>query len=495
MVENQISYQYERNNMRITLIVTMFLAIVCMLQVADAESPKGMETPAWPEKPADNWLTYHLAHPGPGNAFPGDPNPSFFYKGRYHLHYIYRNKTGYVFGHVSSKDMVHWKWHPTVLGPPTTGHGMFSGTGFFTKEGKPAMIYHGEASDRNWIAYALDDNMDKWTKPEAIIPKDKDGKEPKMRHWDPDCWLNGDTYYALSGGSNPQLLKSKDLKNWTHLGDVFHADFPEDLGVPKAEDVSCANMFKIGNKWMLLCISHPLGCRYYLGDFKGEKYLPTFHAMMNWQKAGRYGEYFAPESMLTEDGRRVMWAWLMIKSAPTGVQALPRELTLPADGVLRMKPLRELKSLRSDEKGEKQITVKSDKAYKLKGIAGDTIELEVTFKAPTAKEFGINVLCDKDGANGATISAGTGSKTLTVGKMKPPFELKKGEDLVLRVFIDKNLVEIFANDRQAAAFVHNHKPEDVNVFLFAKGGDVTVPEVTAWKMQSIYKGGMGPGRD
>jgi len=472
--------------MKTTLTVTMFLVMVCTLQIADAESPKGMEIPAWPEKPADNWLTFHLAHPGPGKAFPGDPNPSFFYKGRYHLHYIYRNKSGFVFGHVSSTDMVHWKWHPTVLGPPTTGHGMFSGTGFFTKEGKPAMIYHGQGSRRNWIAYALDDNMDKWSQPEAIIPKDKDGKEPKMRHWDPDCWLNGDTYYALSGGRDPQLLKSKDLKNWKHLGNLLHDDYPKNLGVRKGEDISCANMFKIGYKWMLLCISHPLGCRYYLGDFKDEKYLPTFHAMMNWQKAGRYGEYFAPESMLTKDGRRVMWAWLMVKSAPTGVQALPRELELPKDGVLRMKPLRELKSLRSDAKSEKQITVKSDKAYKLKGISGDTIELEVTFKSPSAKEFGINVLCDKDGANGATISAGTGSKTLTVGKMKPPFELKKGEDLVLRVFIDKNLVEIFANDRQAAAFIHNHKPEDVNVSLFAKGGDVTVTKVTVWKMKSIY---------
>ena len=41
-------------------------------------------------------------------------------------------------------------------------------------------------------------------------------------------------------------------------------------------------MFKIGNKWMLLCISHRLGCRYYLGDFKDEKYLPEFQAMMSW---------------------------------------------------------------------------------------------------------------------------------------------------------------------------------------------------------------------
>jgi hypothetical protein len=118
-----------------------------------------IETPEWPEDPPDNWLTYHLAHPGPGKADPGDPNPAFFYKGWYHLHYIYNSKYGFSNAHVSSKDMVHWKWHPTVLTPPITRHGMFSGTGFFTKEGHPAMIYHGVGSrtarlairDLTWI--------------------------------------------------------------------------------------------------------------------------------------------------------------------------------------------------------------------------------------------------------------------------------------------------------------------------------------------------------
>jgi sucrose-6-phosphate hydrolase SacC (GH32 family) len=34
--------------------------------------------------------------------------------------------------------------------------------------------------------------------------------------------------------------------------------------------------------------------------------------------------------------------------------------------------------------------------------------------------------------------------------MQPPFELKEGEDLTLRIFIDKNMIEAFANNRQAA---------------------------------------------
>jgi beta-fructofuranosidase len=445
----------------------------------------GVETPALPANPPDNWLTYHLVHPGPGGAMPGDPNCAFYWKGRYHLHYIYNHKYGFAFAHVSSDDMVHWKWHPTTLTPKFTGHGMFSGTGFITKEGKPAIIYHGQGSDRNQIAFALDDNLEQWTKPVAIMPKEASGQEAKMNHWDPDCWLNGDTYYAISGGGPPHLMKSPDLKKWVHLGLLLHDDMPTTLGVNKNEDVSCANMFKIGKKWMLLCISHPLGCRYYLGDFKDEKYLPEFHAMMSWNG----NHFFAPESVLSKDGRRVMWAWLLnLPIAPCGIQSLPRELELPEGGVLRIRPLRELESLRYDRKQEEGIAVKSDAVHRLKEIGGDALELEVTFQSPTAKESGLDVLCDKNGENGVRVAYLPASKTLRVGTVNASFELKQGEDLTLRVFVDKNLVEVFANDRQAAVAAIKYAPENLGVSLFSKGGDVVVKEIKGWKMKSIYAG-------
>jgi sucrose-6-phosphate hydrolase SacC (GH32 family) len=244
-------------------------------------------------------------------------------------------------------------------------------------------------------------------------------------------------------------------------------------------------MFKIGRKWMLLCISHPLGCRYYLGDFKDEKYLPDFHAMMSWN--GR--EFFAPESMATPDGRRVMWAWLIdMPIAPSGVQALPRELELPEDGVLRIRPLRELETLRFDEKRESGITVKSDSAHRLEGIGGDALEVAVVFKSPAARELGVDVLCDKEGENGLKIAYMAESKTLRVGKVNAPLALKEGEDLALRVFVDKNLVEVFANDRQAAVAAHPYDAGNLGVRLFSKGGDAALKEARSWKMKSIYAG-------
>ena len=449
--------------------------------------PYDPETPEWKENPPNEWLTYHLAHPGPGPAYPGDPNPMFYYKGRYHLHYIYRSSAGggFAFAHVSSKDMVHWEWHPTVLVPRTTGHGMFSGTGFFTKDGRAAMIYHGQGSGRNHIAYALDDNMDKWTKPEALEPKDKDGNAPRMRHWDPDCWQIGDTYYALSGGKDPELMKSDDLKNWTYLGKLLHEDYPKDLGVSRGEDISCCNIFKIGNKWMLLCISHGLGCRYYLGDFKDEKYLPEYHERMS--HGGK--DYFAPESMLTKDGRRVMWTWVFGNAGSlNGIQALPRELELPADGVLRIKPLRELESLRHKETSEKKITVKGGETYSLKAIAGDAIEIELLSKVYGAEEFGIDVLCDEKGENGTRVALNRKDNVLKVGRVTAPFKMKDGDDLRLRIFVDKNLVEVFANDIQAVFCKDGKLNTGATTRLFSTGGDFTADKITGWKMKSAYKG-------
>jgi len=480
-----------------SLLFLSLLTSVCSAEVKKAAK----ETPTMPTNPPKTWLTYHLAHPGPGKAVPGDPNPAFFWKGRYHLHYIYRNHLGFSFAHVSSEDMIHWTWHPTVLGPPTVGHGMFSGTGFITKDGRPAMVYHGQGSNRNWITYGLDDNLDQWTKPHEMTPRDKDGKlMTDMRYFDPDIWINNGIYYGLNGVSSKKpavIMKSDNLKDWDYIGELLHPDFDEEkLGVARDEDISCANIFKLGEKWVLLCISHRLGCRYFIGDFKDEQFLPEQHGLMNWTRA----EYFAPESLLTPDSRRVMWAWCTTRDArkpigerlQTGIQSLPRELSLSEEGTLLIKPLRELNKLRTNEKSVQSLTVKSDTMHVLRGISGDTMELEIVLEAPTAKEFGIKVLCDEEGNKGFAIASGKGKKTLNVDYINPPFELKEGKDLTLRVFIDKNLIEVFANDRQAAVGWHDYDAKDLHVSLLSNGGHWRVKRISVWQMKSIY--GKGPDR-
>ena len=46
-------------------------------------------------------------------AMPGDPNGAFYYKGKYHLMYLYKKTgSGYSWGHVSSSDLLHWPAPP-----------------------------------------------------------------------------------------------------------------------------------------------------------------------------------------------------------------------------------------------------------------------------------------------------------------------------------------------------------------------------------------------
>lgn len=465
-----------------------------LLAKSGREIPFAPETPARPAHPPKDWLRYHLAHPGPGTAMPGDPNCAFFWKGRYHLHYIYNNQDGFSFAHVSSTDMVHWQWHPTTLTPPKTEHGMFSGTGFFTKEGRPAIIYHGEGSGRNQIAVALDDNLEQWTAPMAIEPRVQPGQDgSKIANWDPDAWVDNGHYYALSGGSPgsgkpPTLFRSEDLKNWDYLGLFLTHDMPS---VQADEDVSCPNFFPIGGKHMLLCISHNLGCRYYLGAWKDEKFSPDFHARMNWKKqAGQNwgGDFFAPESLLTPDGRRVMWAWCILNTAGTqsGIQSLPRELSLPDDGVLRIRPLRELESLRGEARHAREVALRAGETSVIPEIAGDGLELSLEVDLGAAKSFTTQVYCDAKGQGGIPIRVDTAARTLSLGDTVAPFNVPSDERLVFRIFLDQDMVEVFANDRQAIVGVHAHAAGQTHIAVSAEGANAKIISLTAWPMSSPW---------
>lgn len=455
-------------------------------------------------------LNFHMMHPGEDSS-PGDPNAAFYLDGVYHMHYIlrhpWRDGHSYAFVHVTSPDMLHWTWQTTKLQPSFTGHGMFSGTGFLTKAGAPAAIYHGQGSGRNHIAIAADRQLSAWQKPYAVEPITADGRAPDMRHWDPDCFLIGDTYYAISGGHNPPLLRSHDLKNWTYIGDFMRQYLP---GTAIGEDISCPNFFRLGDKWMLLCISHPYGCRYYLGDWdaKAEQFVPEAHGRMNWRRpqqslyAALDRDFFAPESLLTPDGRRVMWAWLRSLHddiAERSIQSLPRELWLGADGSLRMRPLRELATLRHDETVLCDIQVApSDTdaallaAPPLVALDGDAYEIEITVARAQAerKRFGVQLFVD-DGRAGLPVLFMPEYGRLRVGDTEAPFsvsELEPSEDLVLRIFIDKYLVEVFVNDRQAAVACDMQYQAGKYLRPYSFHEATTLRKLAIWRMRPTNQG-------
>ncbi len=437
---------------------------------------------------------FHFVVPE-GIAKPFDPNGAIFWKGRYHLFYIFQDRRGHNWGHVSSTDLVHWRHHPTGL----VG-GMFSGNCFLNKDGRPTMCYH-QVGEGNALAVALDDDLNAWEKlaSNPITPHTRPGDEHhgKYESWDPFGWLEGDTYYAIFGGKRPGVAKSASLAGpWEYVGDLLGGTVE---GVSIREDVSCADLFELGGRHVLLCISHRLGCRYYVGDWRDEQFHPTSHAQMSWVDHS----FFAPESLLDDRGRRIMWAWVLDRPGFgtredcgwSGTMSLPRVLSLGDDGALRMSPPEELATLRYDPRTRKRLSVPADGELAIEGIAGDSLELAVEMTAQRPGRFGVKVCCCPDGEEQTLVyydaaermlkvdttrsSLAEGPRTVEAG----PLELADGEPLNLRVFVDKSIVEAFANGRQAVTRrIYPSRPDSLAVRLFATDTPAQAPALQAWKI-------------
>jgi beta-fructofuranosidase len=198
-----------------------------------------------------------------------------------------------------------------------------------------------------------------------------------------------------------------------------------------------------------------------------------------------------------------MWAWIF--DSPgfkmrsdyqwSGTMSLPRVLSLGADGMLRMNPPEEIERLRYNGKKQANLEVNADSELAVTGIGGNSLELDLEMSARDAKQFGIKVCCSPGGEEQTRIYYDAADKKLKVDTNKSsltegpktveagPFELKADETLKLRVFVDKSVVEVFANGRQAVMRrIYPSRADSVGVTLFSVGGAARVPTLEAWEM-------------
>lgn len=64
-----------------------------------------------------------------------------------------------------------------------------------------------------------------------------------------------------------------------------------------------------------------------------------------------------------------------------------------------------------------------------------------------------------------------------------PLELKDGEKLRLRIFMDRSILEVFANARQCVTQrIYPARSDSLGVVLFSVGGPVEIESLQAWQM-------------
>ena len=410
--------------------------------------------------------------------------------------------------------------------------GVFSGGAFITKEGRPALIYVGLGIG-NSIAFGVDDDLIEWKKASwnPIVPNPQKGTPEYELYssFDPCCWLDGDSYYAIFGGRVAALFKSPDLKKWEYFSPLI-ADRKWTAGAEKWKnqgawvDEVCPDFFPPGDRHVLLFLNHSLGAGYVIGQWKDEKFLPKRQGMMNWTG----GRCFAPESLVDDRGQRIMWAWVcearsrraMDEAGWSGMMTLPRVLPLAEDRSLRIEPVEEIERLRIHPRRHEDIRLTADAEVPMKDVAGDCLEIALEIDPSNAKQVGLKIHRSPGGEEETVIAYDTSEKTLIVDVTKStlnkdvqynwpnpfvseypkhpvdgdqrrgdarvqaaPFELQKGKTLKLRVFLDRSILEVFANGQQCVTQpIYPDRDDSEGVVLFSRGGNATVKSLEAWEM-------------
>ena len=280
-----------------------------------------------------------------------DPNGLLYYKGEYHLFFQHNPKENIwgnmSWGHAVSSDLYSWEELPVAI-PCTDDVGIFSGSavidyentsGFGSKE-NPAMVAiytehkNDKTSQTQCLAFSLD-NGRTFTKFEGnpvIDLHTPDFRDPKVQ-WIDGQWL---MTIALPDLHQISFYSSPNLKEWTHLSNFG----------PAAEIGGCwecPDLFKLGNKWVLIVSLNPggyqigSGTQYFIGDWNGKEFIAD-DIKTRWLDYGR-DNYAGVTFNNVSENKRIFLGWMSnweyANKVPTdpwrSAMTLPRELSLEGD--------------------------------------------------------------------------------------------------------------------------------------------------------------------
>ena len=438
-----------------------------------------------------------------------DPNGLIYYKGKYHFFYQYNPYYGFWdymhWGHAISDDMLHWEYLPLALAPSEfyDDHfrgGCFSGSAI-EHDGKLFLMFTGTTNNgkgfeqTQCIAYSEDGiHFEKYegnpvlTAPDVI---------PTYQFRDPKVWKHDGTYYMVCGASRDNkaqalLYRSKDMLHWEFFNVL--AESRGEWGYMW----ECPDFYPMGDRYVLMFSPMGAGERtvvYLVGDFDYETGKFNYHinGEIDWGF-----DYYAPQSFLTPDGRRIIvgwanaWDWMPFwkdwgptyKEGWCGSYNIPREVRMKEDGTLQFIPIKEIESLRVDAWNQETIIV-SEKKTDIK--AGDVISFEwkmqINLEETNADQLEIGLRC------------GEGKKTICIfdfknaqmsvnrneadgwskGISKSVMYLKDRKELDVHILSDQSSIEIFTDDYQnnhsLNVFAGNAQNQ---IYLCAHGGQVVI---------------------
>lgn len=430
------------------------------------------QSPSSPHLPDFQRPVYHFL---PAANWMNDPNGVIQWRGRYHLFFQYNPDGAYHanmhWGHAVSDDLAHWQELPVAIAPtpnsPDQG-GIFSGC-VVDKGGAPVAVYTGVNDDYTVQTQCLalgNDDLTEWQKhPANPVLADVPAQLGQSRDFrDPFVWREDETWYmALSAhivgvGGTVLLYRSADLVDWQYLHPLYVGDRAR-----SGRNFECANFFRLGDKWLLIISVQwdqaPTNTIYMVGRLENQRFIP--------EREGLYdaGYSYASLAHADDSGRWLIYSWIregrgvaQQKAAGwSGVQAIPRVLSLDDQNRLISQPVPEIEKLRQRRHRFAPADVAAGELLPARGLA---LDIEAQFDVTAAQSCGIEVAVAPDSSEKTTILYERDTQTLRIQRHynqdDPEVDsapqglahaLDPGESLQLRILLDGSALELIANGR------------------------------------------------
>ena len=453
---------------------------------------------------------YHVTA---GVGWLNDPNGFSLYRGEYHLFYQY-NPYDVVWdtmhwGHVRSRDLIRWERLPAALAPdaPYDRDGCFSGSAIELPDGRHLLMYTGVRKEpgadgtedefqTQCVAFGDGVDYEKSARNPVITAADLPEGGSARDFRDQKIWREDGRFYAVAGDRCPDgsgailLFESDDALSWRRVGTL--AESANRFG----RMWECPDFFPLDGAHVLL--TSPQGMRSEGLEFiEGNTTLCLIgrfdrarcRLQCEHEQTIDYGlDFYASQTLLTADGRRVMIAWMQYWNSVDyrpperlpffGQMTVPRELRVRS-GRLIQNPVRELEAFRGACVRVEDFALRGETAFD--GVRGRCLDLTASVRPDEAGFRRFTILVAKGGEFETRICYSPETDTVCVdrGRSGLPeqflnrreFPVRgRGGEIKLRLLLDRYSLELFVNDGEEAATFALWTPAEADGIRFAADG-------------------------
>ncbi|BAW93938.1 fructan beta-fructosidase [Actinomyces sp. Chiba101] len=437
-------------------------------------------------------------------------------------------------GHQVSEDLVTWRDLPIALSPDEIGpdsHGCWSGV-IVNDNGAPTAVYSGNAAQPTQVCRlargdASDPDLVSWNKePGALIAGPPPGLDVlEMR--DHSVWHEDGRWWQIMGSGLPGLggaalaYSSTDLLHWRWEGVLAVGDGECDGVRATATVWECPELITLESAdgspvdVLLVCpwdAGRTLRSVWMTGARHGAR---MEIGLVGSQDLGE-NYFYAPQSTLLPDGRRIMIGWMQsaldkeraMAAGWSGSMSIPREVGLAEDGTLRYRPIAELERLRGrqvahaeDERATGLVARGRSLDIGLSGRLGDAPlvidalasddgerRTRITVRRRPARGIAPGAVGQEAWAGWLEVdrsaSAVPGSPIILTDTRLLAGEVPLGGDgaIDMRILIDRSSLEVFVNGQPLSARVGSDPGDDAVVIRSGLEG----ARIEAWEVGPAY---------